>query len=430
MPKKSLIEAFKKKFMGKETKPVNNPKSPNTNPPPNNGGNGNDIVVRVGDCFTNNSSKKIYQVIRFERREVEGGFIPMVVFVGLDSREWKLNVKAFLEKFSRVPIPKQSPDELAKIKEMAERESQESPQQKEEDEKLMGELFMPSEKYSFEKLILQDETKESILSGVNSIMKRKQIEEIWGLSKSNLDIGNKMILNFFGASGTGKSLTAKTIASHLKKPLLWVDYAKIVDKYVGQTAKHISAVFAAAKEKDAILFFDEADSLLSKRVDMSVNSDYANSVNQNRNVLMQELDKFENVVIMTTNFFNNYDEAMLRRINKHVEFKLPDKKMRENLYLLHMPNMDRVKDVDFKVVSELSKGFSGGDIRNVCANAIEAACQDENPEKWFLTMDLFEKQIKGIRGAKDSHKKSNSNSEFKEKEPIGFFQPVKVAIEE
>ena len=91
----------------------------------------------------------------------------------------------------------------------------------------------------------------------------------------------------------------------------------------------------------AALFFDEADSLLSRRV--PAGESCSTSINQNRNTLMQELDRFDGVVIVTTNLFENYDPALLRRIQRHIKFRLPDASMRRELFALHLPNSERVR---------------------------------------------------------------------------------------
>jgi ATP-dependent 26S proteasome regulatory subunit len=133
---------------------------------------------------------------------------------------------------------------------------------------------------------------------------------------------------------------------------------------LGDTAQHIQTAFAAARDHGAALFFDEADSLLSKRV--STGETCSTSINQNRNCLMQELDRFDGVVIVTTNLFENYDPALLRRIQRHIKFRVPDASMRRELFALHLPNPYRVT-ADYAVLSELSRGLSDGDILNVCA---------------------------------------------------------------
>ena len=149
-----------------------------------------------------------------------------------------------------------------------------------------------------------------------------------------------------------------------------------------------------------MLFFDEADSLLSKRV--STGESCSTSINQNRNCLMQELDRFDGVVIVTTNLFENYDPALLRRIQRHIKFRVPDASMRRELFALHLPNPDRVK-ADYAVLSELSRSLSGGDILNICLNAIHAGSADADPAKWRVTQTMLEREIAKVKRAKTVH---------------------------
>lgn len=190
-------------------------------------------------------------------------------------------------------------------------------------------------------------------------------------------------------------------------------------KYLGDTAKHIKAAFAAASESQAVLFFDEADSMLSKRV--STGESCSTSINQNRNTLMQELDRFDGVVIVTTNLFENYDPALLRRIQRriqrhiHIHFRLPDASMRRELFALHLPNPDRV-EADYAVLAELSKGLSGGHILNVCVNAIHVGSVDADTAQWKVTQEMIEKEIAKVKKAKAEH----SGEKGKSRRRIGF----------
>ena len=113
------------------------------------------------------------------------------------------------------------------------------------------------------------------------------------------------------------------------------------------TAKPIKAAIHAAHEQNAVLCLYEADSLLSKRV--STGESYSTSINQNRNCLMQELDRFDGLVIVTTNLFENYDPALLRRIQRHIKFRVPDASIRRELFALHLPNPERVR-ADYAVL--------------------------------------------------------------------------------
>jgi SpoVK/Ycf46/Vps4 family AAA+-type ATPase len=192
-----------------------------------------------------------------------------------------------------------------------------------------------------------------------------------------------------------------------------VDYSAVISKYLGDTAKHIKAVFEAAREQDAVLFFDEADSLLSKRV--ATGESCSTSINQNRNTLMQELDRFDGVVIVTTNLFENYDPALLRRIQRHIHFRLPNASMRRELFVLHLPNPDRVT-ADYAVLAELSRGLSGGDILNICINAIYAGSTNADPAKWQVTQAILEAEIKKVKKPKAEH----SGKKSKNRRMIGF----------
>ena len=263
----------------------------------------------------------------------------------------------------------------------------------------VGMLVQPEPRHDLDKLILHPEVKTDIHSGLRALEIRADLDRIWNLSAIQPQQG-RCILNFYGPPGTGKTRAALGIALRLGKPLYQVDYSAVISKYLGDTAKHVKAAFAAARDHDAVLFFDEADSLLSKRV--STGESCSTSINQNRNCLMQELDRFDGVVIVTTNLFENYDPALLRRIQRHIKFRLPDASMRRELFALHLPNPERVQ-ANYAVLAELSKGLSGGDILNVCVNAIHAGSTDANPERWKVTQGMLEREIAKAKRAKAEH---------------------------
>ena len=276
----------------------------------------------------------------------------------------------------------------------------------------VGILVQPEPRHHLDKLILHPEVKRDIHAGLRALEIRADLERIWNLSAIQPQQG-RCILNFYGPPGTGKTRAALGIALRLGKPLYQVDYSAVISKYLGDTAKHIKAAFAAAREHDAVLFFDEADSLLSKRV--ATGESCSTSINQNRNCLMQELDRFDGAVIVTTNLFENYDPALLRRIQRHIKFRLPDASMRRELFALHLPNPARVQ-TDYAVLAGLSRGLSGGDILNVCLNAIHAGSTHADPAKWRLTQEILEREIEKSRRAKEKH----SGRAKRGKRVIGF----------
>jgi ATP-dependent 26S proteasome regulatory subunit len=276
----------------------------------------------------------------------------------------------------------------------------------------VGHLVQPEPRHDLDKMIMHPEVKTDIHAGLRALEIRADLDRIWNLSSIQPQQG-RCILNFYGPPGTGKTRAALGIALKLGKTLYQVDYSAVISKYLGDTAKHIKAAFQAARDHGAVLFFDEADSLLSKRV--STGESCSTSINQNRNCLMQELDRFDGVVIVTTNLFENYDPALLRRIQRHIKFRVPDASMRRELFALHLPNPDRVT-ADYAFLAELSRGLSGGDILNTCVNAIHAGSTDPNPERWKVTQVMLEREIMKVKKAKAEH----SGEKGKSRRRIGF----------
>jgi SpoVK/Ycf46/Vps4 family AAA+-type ATPase len=284
---------------------------------------------------------------------------------------------------------------------------------KEEEEATLGTVVTPDERDDFTNIVISEDVEKSINIGLKKIELKDFLNNEWNL-KSIEPMDGRTALNFWGAPGTGKTFSVRAIARKLNRKLYIVNYSQIISKWVGDTAKNISQIFAEAKKLDCILFFDEADSLLSKRASMSEGVEsYATSINQNRNVLMQEMDKFNGIMVFATNFFGNYDEAMLRRIAQHVEFKLPDEHMREQIFDKHIPKaVTRDESVSYKICAEKTDGLSGGDIKNVCLNAMVAAAMEEHK---VLKQCFLDDEIKKIRSSKRKH-----NAKGFDKKPMGI----------
>ena len=263
----------------------------------------------------------------------------------------------------------------------------------------VGILVDTEPRHALDRLVLQPSVVADIEAALRMIEIREQLEAVWKLHEIQPQRG-RCIVNFYGPPGTGKTRAALGIARRLGKPLYQVDYSAIVSKYLGDTAKHIALAFKQAAEADAVLFFDEADSLLSRRVAMGESC--STSINQNRNCLMQELDRFGGVVVMTTNLFGNYDEAILRRIARHIEFALPNVEMRERLFRAHLPNPELVPS-DLRQAAIKARGFSGGDILNACLNAMLAASADPIPDNWQLSEAALLAEIAKIQAGKSAN---------------------------
>lgn len=272
----------------------------------------------------------------------------------------------------------------------------------------MGILVTPNNFDTFQRMVLTPQTYDSIQMGITVLDKRQELVNTWGMDE--IESENKCALNFYGPPGTGKTMAARALAKQLNKTIIQVNYASIISKYTGDTAKGICTLFEDAKKLNAILYFDEADSLLSKRT-ANVDESWGTSINQNRNVLMQELDRYDGIVIFSTNFFQNYDEAILRRIAQHIKFDLPTEEMRAVIFDRLTPK--KIKDnklmsdaVIPAAVGAATESFSGGDIKNVIVNSIKNAVMHSSK----ITPDILVAEIERIRNAKIEHATAKKKS--------------------
>lgn len=213
-------------------------------------------------------------------------------------------------------------------------------------------------------VVLPMRTKAQIDEAIAKIKFHKKIYEDWGFSAVD-PLGRSTILNFFGPPGTGKTLVAEALAGTLGMKIIQIGIAEVESKFMGETAKNIQEAFKTAYELSALLFFDEADTLLGKRLS-SVTQGVDNEVNSMRSTMLIELEKFNGIVIFATNFAKNYDEAFRSRISHHIKFYLPDSETRAsiwNKFLVEAIPLEDSRDEVIKWCSELTEGFSGREIR-------------------------------------------------------------------
>jgi hypothetical protein len=190
------------------------------------------------------------------------------------------------------------------------------------------------------------------------------------LLRGRLSEGVKAL--FIGASGTGKTLAAQWLADRLARPLVRVDLAAVVSKYIGETEKNLAQLLARAEHLDAVLLFDEADSLFGARTDVKqANDRYAN---MQTNYLLQRLETFHGVALLTSNSKARFDDAFLRRLDSVVQFPLPDVAERRTLWNLHLGD---APSVDASVMSAIAAlvDLPGGHIRNAVLTAVLLARQ-------------------------------------------------------
>ncbi|WP_436424069.1 ATP-binding protein [Pseudomonas aeruginosa] len=202
----------------------------------------------------------------------------------------------------------------------------------------------------------------------------RKIYEDWGFAAVD-PMGMTAILNFYGPPGTGKTLCAEALAGRLGMPFLPLGIAELESKFMGETAKNIQAAFEQARESGALLFFDEADTLLGKRLS-SVTQGVDNEVNAMRSTLLIELERFEGIVVFATNFARNYDEAFRSRIGYHIEFALPDLEARRRLwerFLVDGIPLGDSRETLLDGASARSEGLSGREIRTCMRLALPKA---------------------------------------------------------
>ena len=228
-------------------------------------------------------------------------------------------------------------------------------------------------KYGLSDVILPESVKEQILDVIEYKKNSEKVFGEWGLGKTH-KYSKKIGVNLYGPSGTGKTMVAHAIAKYLDRKIMVVNYADIESKYVGETPKNIKAAFEYAKETKSILFFDEADAILSRRVtDMQRAVDV--SVNQTRSVLLMLLNDYQDFIIFATNFIENFDPAFMRRIARHVKFELPDEMCRKKLWQMYIPNQ-MPNNIDIENITVESEGLSGSDIANAILTAAFKAARN------------------------------------------------------
>jgi SpoVK/Ycf46/Vps4 family AAA+-type ATPase len=225
---------------------------------------------------------------------------------------------------------------------------------------------------TFADVILPAATVRSLEYALTQIEKHELIFSRWGLGERHSE-GLGLAFVFAGPPGTGKTICAEALANALGRKLLVVRYSELESMWVGETGKNVVALFRAASEQNAVLFFDEADAIASRRFS-SMNYGYEREANAVVNVLLSELEQFPGVTIFATNLAANFDPAFERRIRTHILFEPPGIAEREAIWRvqLHSDKTPLSEDVDFRRLAE-SFNASGGDIKNAVLKAAQMA---------------------------------------------------------
>jgi AAA+ superfamily predicted ATPase len=263
-------------------------------------------------------------------------------------------------------------------------------------------------------VVLAPETRRMFDEAIGAMRHHKTIYTDWGFGAVD-PMGRNMILNFYGLPGTGKTLAAEALAGTLDRPYIHIGISEIESKYVGDTAKNIASAFKTATAENALLFFDEADTLLGARLS-SVTQGIDNEINAMRSTLLIELERFNGIVVFATNFAKNYDSAFVSRIRYHIEFKLPDFEGRKQLWnrlLVAGVPLEEERAIIIERAAAASDGLSGREIRTVLRTAFPRALV-ENPQEPRVFWTHLESAIADVRTANRNvgkhHDRANASS--------------------
>ncbi|HEU0033900.1 MAG TPA: ATP-binding protein [Kofleriaceae bacterium] len=228
----------------------------------------------------------------------------------------------------------------------------------------------------WDQVTLLDEMRDSVRELIGRMRYQRTVYEEWGFDR-RIHTARGLTALFYGPPGTGKTLVAGLIGRELGLDVWRIDLARVMSKWIGETEKSLAEVFEAAEEGQVLLLFDEADSLFGKRSEVKSSNDrYANV---ETNYLLQRLDSFEGVAILTTNLEGSIDPAFKRRLSMRLYFPFPDEELRAELWAAHVPpSVPSAGSLDF---TDLARRYplSGGYIRNSALRAAFLAAQERRP---------------------------------------------------
>jgi len=254
-------------------------------------------------------------------------------------------------------------------------------------------------------VVLHPKTRETLQNVVKQVDKEvfKKLRE-WGIKDKRKSIDARII--FYGAAGTGKTMTAMSLAKTLKKPILSFDCSKILSMYVGESEKNVRKIFDDFQELskkakvEPILLLNEADQFLGSRSE-GPGSSADKMHNQMQNIFLEQIEKFEGILIATTNLLGNIDKAFSRRFNYKIEFKKPGKKQRLRLWQSMLPEKADYEE-GFDMTELATHELTGGQINLIIKNtAYKVAVREESV---FGNSDFLEEIEKELGSSFDGDK--------------------------
>ena len=292
------------------------------------------------------------------------------------------------------------------------------------DKKIDDDYRLENPSISIDDVILSQSSKDKLKMALTALINRDYLINIIGWNE--IDPNIRTIINFYGPPGTGKTMTARAIASYMTEQtgcqyeLLSLNYSEIESKYVGDAPKKLEKAFNYAKDKNVVMFFDEADSFLGKRIS-NVEHGADQAINSLRSTMLIQLEKYTGIVIFATNLTCNYDKAFKTRFLADIEFKMPDQSTLAKIFQANLPKKllssldlwgEKINDSSFEKMGEIAVGLSGRDVRNINQRVI---LKNINKK---LTLQMFLDEISIYKEEQKSERDFSKNKQASEPEPL------------
>ncbi|NEO83261.1 MAG: ATP-binding protein [Spirulina sp. SIO3F2] len=227
---------------------------------------------------------------------------------------------------------------------------------------------------TWDELILPQREKEMLRTIARQVKQRAKVYETWGFaSKSARGLGISAL--FAGPSGTGKTMAAEVLAQEFKLDLYRIDLSAVSSKYIGETEKNLRQIFDAAESGGAVLLFDEADALFGKRT--QVKNSHDRHANLEVSYLLQRMEAYQGLAILTTNLKDSLDQAFIRRLRFILNFPYPEKASRSEIWARIFPSQTPTEGLDYELLGQLD--MAGGNIRAIALNSAFIAADAGEP---------------------------------------------------
>jgi len=227
---------------------------------------------------------------------------------------------------------------------------------------------------TWDDLVLPEQQRQVLTDIATQLRQRAKVYQEWGFAgKGSRGLGISAL--FYGESGTGKTMAAEVLANQFRLDLYRIDLSAVVSKYIGETEKNLERIFTAAETGGVILLFDEADALFGKRTEVQDSRD--RHANVEVSYLLQRMEAYQGLAILTTNLKNALDSAFLRRIRFLVAFPFPETSSRSEIWQRIFPSQTPTQGLDYEKLGQLK--VAGGNIRNIAMNAAFLAADTDEP---------------------------------------------------